>query len=252
MIKIFFFAEPVRSVVNRTETSSAGQFDFFLPNGKNYSNAFTLNINLKANPGYRIVLELLLLDIEPQDQCLYDSLQTFGMVQDGKYCGELTETVSLISKFNNATLQFYTDEDVTAAGFRVSWYLVKCNEAFEIDIQGGTGIIQSVKFPKAFPDTINNCTQVTVPDNKRMYVEIVNMSLPGSDCSDSNFTVRQGVKVIKTFCGGDSMQTSNMLDRMILLESGPVKFCLVAPALWEGEGLRAAVKTGMVYLRLET
>jgi hypothetical protein len=237
--------------VDRTETSSAGQIDFFLPNGKNYSNAFTFNIVFKATPGFRIVLELLLFDIEPQDQCLYDFLQTFGMVQDGKYCGESTETVSLISKVNNATLQFYTDEDVTASGFRVSWYWVKVNAAFEIDIQGNVGTIQSIQFPKVFPDTINSCTQIIVPENKRMYIEIVNISLPGNDCSDSNFTVRQGLKVIKTYCGGDLSQTSNMLDRMILLENGPVNFCLAAPALCEGEGLRAAVKTGMVYQRLQ-
>ncbi|XP_045193472.2 uncharacterized protein LOC123549434 [Mercenaria mercenaria] len=220
-------------------TTRVGQLGTYEGGGRNYSNNLNQYFNFEAKQGYRIIFELLSYDIEFQDQCLYDYIETIGMTRDKKYCGKSSEAVTFISKSFSSAIRFKTDEDITAAGFNLTWYWVKNGEAFQTMKQEDKSLItmHSVNYPHAFPDGIKNCSNVVLPDDIRLLVTIEKLALPGSHCSDSSFELMSGSNVIKTFCGGASVESLDYFSRYILTDSGNISFCLTAPQLRRGEGI---------------
>lgn len=219
--------------------------DLYNKDGKNYTNSQMTSFLFLANDGFRIVFNLVAYDIEYQDQCLYDYIETYGMTADSKYCGKNTESVIFVSKSNSAEIIFNTDEDITAAGFNLSWFMVKNDVAFQKVLQTeSSSNLFSVNYPNAFPDKIDSCTRVAVPRGQRLTVEIININLPGNNCTDSKFEILAGTDFNKTFCGGTSVDTLTYFSRFILTNNGNMSFCMKAPRLKAGEGVQLQLSSG--------
>lgn len=219
--------------------------DLYDKDGKNYSNNQMTSFLFQANRGFRIVFDLVAYDIEHQDQCLYDYIETYGMTTDRKYCGRNTESVIFVSKSNSAEIVFNTDEDITAAGFNLSWFMVKNDVAFQKVLQTeSSSTLFSMNYPNAFPDKIDSCSLVAVPRGQRLTVEIININLPGISCADSKLEILAGTDFNKTFCGGTNLDTLTYFSRFILTNSGNMSFCIKAPGLKGGEGVQLLLSSG--------
>lgn len=167
------------------------------------------------------------------------------MVNDRKYCGRSTNTDILISNSFKAVIHFRTDEDISAGGFELKWHWVKQWEVFQVDSDDDEFVtMHSVNYPDAFPDEVKNCSTVFVPNDMRLLVTINDINLPGESCQDSIFKVYSNSSIIRTFCGGTTMDGLKHFSQYIVTDNGNVTFCLEAPQIRKGEGIHMETRKG--------
>ncbi|KAL4234952.1 hypothetical protein ACF0H5_006594 [Mactra antiquata] len=216
-----------------TFTSASGNFAHFCLNGQNYSNDIVITSRFMVTPGYKIIFELHAIDIEYQEHCLYDYIQTSGMVNNAKLCGINSKTLYFLSVNNTAKLQFTADSDVTGCGYNISWYSINTDNMFDIQyiIPDKYGILSSINYPKPFPDTIDQCINITISASYRLVLEIVNINLPGANCDESLFKIDSDKdQTARVYCGGTSIN-EEMYNRYILVEGQQATFCMKAKQL---------------------
>uniref|UniRef100_A0A914YVX1 Metalloendopeptidase n=1 Tax=Panagrolaimus superbus TaxID=310955 RepID=A0A914YVX1_9BILA len=117
------------------ESTCGGQLtqksgNFFSPNfPANYSSNKKCVWEIKATPGYRIILNFTHFNVEGlKSECEYDyvHLKPISNVQDGdevKLCGEYNIPVILMSSINEVKVSFNSDNSMERSGFSAEYFV---------------------------------------------------------------------------------------------------------------------------------
>ncbi|KAH3772542.1 hypothetical protein DPMN_173883, partial [Dreissena polymorpha] len=223
-------------------TDASGSIDLFCVGGSNYSHGQLLVHQFRASSGHRIVFEFHNYDIEWQEDCLYDFLETRGMVADRRLCGLSAVGTVFVSVGNNASVVFSADDDKSACGFNLSWNTLNANSALPLQYTtdtNQTGVVQTLNFPNAFPDTLEGCVDIDTKDNYRIILEITNISFSNDIHGKHvlNITSASG-GYIKAFTAGARFSDLTESERLFVADDG-ARLCVHAERLSAGEGFRA-------------
>lgn len=217
--------------------------------GKNYDNDQHRVYDVQVPLGKRIVLELFYYDIEYQNNCVYDYLKIEGVLNGKRFCGTSSNKTTLISYSNRASIMFVTDSDVTRCGYYVTWYTVNQFESVELDVKSKR--VQSVNYPRAFPDKVDNCTIIHAADDQRMIVELTELNLPGSDCSKSRLVFfSTSTFYNRTFCGGSQFGDLDYFEKFYISEDSKIVVCFSSDSLEAHEGFVASIEYGKYWWNL--
>lgn len=170
-----------------TSKELSGEWRLTQISGQHYENNVESILHIALPENYRISLNISSMDIEYQEDCLYDSL-TILQGKEGKksetFCGRESGDIHYATLGNRVTIKFRSDYSIGGQGFSLSWLgynMSICNwesEAFQ-------GVIHSFNNPLSYFDNMDCVTSIKAPDDYRIYLEIrfLDLSEEGN-CSD--------------------------------------------------------------------
>jgi len=225
--------------------SESGNINNYCNGDRNYNDNVKLVYDFKVPQNKRLIFEIHRYEIEAQADCLYDNLTTQGMTTVLTVCGSGEQPLIAISKVNNATIVFESDEDITKCGFNFSWYAVDNDTAFHVGIINDMqGKVSSINFPKAFPDVLSGCHTISPLGDNKVLLEILHLRLPGDDCSTSSLNITltgaNGETYTRQFCGGADVANSTRY----LLSDKHVNICVHATSLDIEDGFEIKYDNG--------
>ena len=211
---------------------------------ESYPNNYHHVYNFMAPPKHTIYLTIH-LDLEYQLNCIYDSIRTFGMTTEEILCGNTTEKYFIMSMYNNCSIEFLTDDDVTATGFQLSWYWINITLPFQYHQDSITsGIVSSLNFPHTYPQATSGCATLYAPNGHRLLFEFKKLIMPGLTCTASKIEIYSGNQLLKKVCGNDSLSSMSYFEWIILSFENTLDICISLPVLKEGEGFIATLIYG--------
>ena len=217
---------------------SSGYPDQSYPN--NYHHVYEF-----VSPSYHhVYFTIHHLDLEYQQDCLYDSVRIYGTTIDKFLCGNTSEE-NFTSVSNKSSIHFVTDDDVSATGFNLSWYWINATLPFQYSgsiANGGT--VSSLNFPKSFTQATSGCATLAAPDGQRVLIEFETINLPALNCNGCRIELYSGNELLKVFCGNDTLSYMEYFDWTLLSLNGSLDICLYLPELKENEGFNATYRFG--------
>ena len=209
-----------------------------------YPNSYHHVYEFVSPSNHHVYFTIHHLDLEYQQNCLYDSVRIYGTTNDKLLCGNTSEE-NFMSVSNKSSIHFVTDDDVSAAGFNLSWYWINAILPFQYSgttANGGT--VSSLNFPKSFPQATSGCATLAAPDGQRVLIEFKTINLPELNCNNSMIELYSGSELLKVFCGNDTLSNMQYFDWIVLSLNGLLDVCLFLPELKENEGLSATYRFG--------
>ena len=211
---------------------------------QSYPNNYHHVYEFVSPPNHHVYFTIHHLDLEYQQNCLYDSVRIYGTTNDKPLCGNTSEE-HFMSVSNKSSIHFVTDDDVSAAGFNLSWYWINATSPFQYSgttANGGT--VSSLNFPKSFPRATSGCATLAAPDGQRVLMEFETINLPKLNCNDSRIEIYSESELLKVFCGNDTLSNMEYFDWSLLSLNGSLEICLYLPELKEYEGFNATYRFG--------
>lgn len=170
-----------------------------------YRNNMHILWRITLPTGYRILISIDHLDIEPQRQCLYDYL----LITDPKdnlnkspetrrFCGRKNSTSDWFMFSNKAEVEFVSDYIITASGFVVQWEAIEVHDVYSYNDK--TGVITSLNYPKEYLDNLHYKVVIRVGEGRRVFIKFELFDLYSNDCQDY-VDLDLGHGTIQRLCG---------------------------------------------------
>ena len=213
----------------------------------NYDNYEHIIWYLHSPQGHRIFFQVYHIDLEHQENCLYDYLKLED--QPGEKIAQVCDNLSkqlYVSRNNTAIVTFISDHEDTFVGFLLHWYSIDINKCKNQVISGTSGIIESLNYPVGVPGNVSCRTRIQVPKDSRIWLNIEQFTIENVDgtCGD-NLLLNLGINKTEKLCHGTNEHGRSFLSYSwsMLLDFNTVN---------EGfnKGFYAAYKAGKKYLFL--
>ncbi|XP_066978110.1 uncharacterized protein [Macrobrachium rosenbergii] len=141
-----------------------------------YPNNLHLTITLRGPASSRLVITFTKIDLEYQQDCLYDYVGLQSGPQDSmtRYCGRHLkdmERFDYVSKSNEAVVTFHSDWSVVGAGVMGRWRVVDISSCPHQELRQSQGIITSPNFPYFNLDSIHCTTTIKASVNERIWLQ---------------------------------------------------------------------------------
>ncbi|XP_022258406.1 uncharacterized protein LOC111089719 [Limulus polyphemus] len=140
-----------------------------------YINNLHYTITLKGRPLTRIYIKFTHLDVEWQDQCMYDyiSIRSDPNEPETRFCGQHQHDLDkfiFVSDNSTAYLTFHSDYSITSTGFQTTWEAIDVSVCQEVQHTSLTVKISYIShhYPKGYlPNTFCK-TQFQAPPGKKI------------------------------------------------------------------------------------
>ncbi|XP_075422795.1 embryonic protein UVS.2-like [Ascaphus truei] len=132
-------------------------------NPNNYPNNASCVWLIRA-PSDQIFLQFSAFDVQASTGCVSDYLKVYdgatrmSPVLLDRACG-MGQLPSLVASGNMMLVEFVTDVDIAATGFKASYSTVKCGSTFT----NSTGILSSPNYPSPYPSSVDCSWVITAP-----------------------------------------------------------------------------------------
>ncbi|KAK7072579.1 hypothetical protein SK128_010113 [Halocaridina rubra] len=141
-----------------------------------YPNNLHLTIMLRGRPNSRLIVTFSKIDLEYQQDCLYDYVGLQSTVDDPlvRYCGRHLKNMDkfdFVSKGNEAVVTFHSDWSVVGAGVMGRWREVDMSSCPHQELHDPKGIITSPNFPFFNLDNLHCTTTIKAPEGKRIWIQ---------------------------------------------------------------------------------
>ncbi|XP_070178274.1 uncharacterized protein [Littorina saxatilis] len=137
----------------------------------NYTNDAATTWTLQAALGHRVLMLFDDLDIEEQEECLYDRIVIKNSTASRPLCGTRDDTLSALSLKNVAEVSFYSDYSVTGKAFRLSWQSLNMTQCQTQIFTETSAAFSSFNFPSPFPDRIHCFIKIVVQQGSRVLLQ---------------------------------------------------------------------------------
>ena len=155
-------------------TEPKGHITYPAGNASEYTNNEHVVFTFTANGTNQILVRITRMSLEYQRNCLYDYIAMEGAGHaDGKYCGNKSD-LSFLSLGKTLTVTFRSDSSISGSGFQLSWIWINHSKCLENT--DSLNILSTYNFPLSFPGLISCCSTITVTQNKRILLKVLNMS----------------------------------------------------------------------------
>ncbi|KAK3085773.1 hypothetical protein FSP39_008527 [Pinctada imbricata] len=204
---------------------------------QHYGNNEKKTYHLIASSLERIFIEVIRLDVEFQDNCLYDYVQIYGLEKNQSLCGNLKNYDALLywSVNNTIVIHFHSDDSVAGKGFDIRWQFFRPSACIELEEKDERQNFRSINFPYPYPDEVDCCQhlelkQENLQDTRRLLVVFTEIFLQSkSTC----LSLSNGNNTLYETCGGIS--TTN---RRFLSSNGRLQLCYNISGSARGEGFQ--------------
>ncbi|XP_022244883.1 uncharacterized protein LOC111086422 isoform X2 [Limulus polyphemus] len=137
-----------------------------------YVNNLHYTVIIKGGPLTRIYLQFEHLDIEKQDQCMYDyiSLQSDLDGPETRFCGQHQNDLNrffFYSDNNTAYLTFHSDFSITSTGFQATWKAIDvsvCVKVQQISVTHKT-TYTSLNYPEGYLPNLHCVAKFRTPES---------------------------------------------------------------------------------------
>ncbi|GLG96835.1 Putative CTL10 isoform B, partial [Gryllus bimaculatus] len=183
--------------LNRTVNGSEG----FLTSQNypaNYNHNLDYWVQLVGPERTRLVVQFSRIDLEPQQDCLYDfvELRSGGPPTDAsaraddardardahavRWCGSHDtdmERFHFVSWSNEATLRFHSDYSQAGAGFAAAWKAVDVSGCPQLTLTAREGELTSPNFPDFLMARLDCNTTILAPPGRKVWLEFTDFDL---------------------------------------------------------------------------
>ncbi|XP_054708551.1 uncharacterized protein LOC129218337 [Uloborus diversus] len=182
----------------------------------NYLNDLDYIVEIIGPPNSRIVLTFHHIDLEWQEDCLYDYILLQTDLKDSgvKLCGENPNGKEFVSSGNKAYLSFHSDFSITAPGYEASWEIVDLSVCLNrrLLILEPTHI-SSLRYPRSYLSKLEcQVTVIASSAKQRLLLTITDLDL--GHCSDAfleiNLDPIDESKKVK-LCGNDLLSGTQLM-----------------------------------------
>uniref|UniRef100_T1J517 Cubilin n=1 Tax=Strigamia maritima TaxID=126957 RepID=T1J517_STRMM len=148
----------------------------------NYPNNLDYTIRVIGPIGTRILLQFNYLDLEWQEDCLYDymELRSGSEKPQTRVCGQHSTDLmkfDFISDKNELVASVHTDYSITGTGFDVSWTTVDVSSCPSRFTNVLAGKIQSVNYPSNYISNLDCVTEIFTNPGSRVWLEFLNFDV---------------------------------------------------------------------------
>ncbi|XP_033754450.1 uncharacterized protein LOC117337534 [Pecten maximus] len=209
--------------------------------GHLYGNNVRNEYEIRASKGKRVFIAVKYLDIEYQEECLYDYLSFDGVMgKTTTLCGNRSTIHQnyFLSVKQEIKIVFHTDSSIGGHGFELSWKWINNYECITTvhDNKTDNGSLSSKNYPLPYPDAVQCCKSFEYDSKTRIIVNFININiLPNnSNAALVLYIGEQGFalpSVLNT--------TLPISQRTFISSRNRLKLCLSADSIAENEGFYA-------------
>lgn len=203
----------------------------------NYDHTFVI----RTNSSQLIFIKLLMVDIEFQEDCLYDYLKITGVLEKEIYCGRLYQyetPVYLLSRSHLVTVLFHSDSSLSSAGFELTWSAINPEKCLQYSLAEST--ILNINYPFPFGNNVSCCEMFTAKEGHRVIFQI-NTFYFNQYCNNVNINVIYKDQQVLKLCS--SADILNIFDPVVS-ESNSLEVCFNANYIGLNEGFTAEYSFG--------
>ncbi|XP_076449512.1 uncharacterized protein LOC143285946 [Babylonia areolata] len=143
---------------------------------QNYTNNAAVTWTLEAGSEQRLLLMLSGVDVEHQEDCLYDSIQVSNTTPAGSLCGSLLQGWAAVSWGQSAEVTFRSDYSITGPAFTLAWQTLNMTQCRNTVFRENSASLSSFNYPRPFPDTVHCLVTVQVEEGQRVLLEFSTIS----------------------------------------------------------------------------
>lgn len=158
----------------------------------NYYNNLDFIITIVSPERTRIVLQFENIDLEYQQECLYDyiELKSGGILSNKskKICGNYETEMNrfdYVSEYNEVFVFFHSDYSITGNGFSLQWHSVDVSGCPKQTLTAKEGTIQSPNYPNGLLPNLDCTYSIIAPKGRRVWLEFQNFDFKNSNMRDS-------------------------------------------------------------------
>ncbi|KAK7462537.1 hypothetical protein BaRGS_00038422 [Batillaria attramentaria] len=198
-----------------------------------YTNDDATTWVLQAPPQHRVLVVLENVEVELQDECLYDWIVLNNTTRTSRICGQVEGSVAALSLENLAQASFHSDYSVTGKAFTLSWQALNMTECRSNLLEGPSGNFSSFNFPYPFPDVMDCVIEITVNENSRVAVVFQEVTFYSGGSESVTMDFGDGVTSVLT-----DFNVRGLLARRFVSHGHVMKLRLSRDSLQAGEGFR--------------
>ncbi|XP_050429193.1 uncharacterized protein LOC126838643 isoform X2 [Adelges cooleyi] len=192
----------------------------------------------------RIVFQFGSINIEPQVDCLYDSVSVVELTGRGDnrtmtvcgYRGNDLEDYIFVTDSNEAFVHFQSDYSVSNSGFHLKWNVVDMSGCPSQTLTGSEGQVISPNYPNFILPNLNCITMILAPVGRRIWIEFVDYNL--DDSQTVKIYLSRSADYVMPF-----KQVNSINDGAFMSEGESVKIEYVTNRTPRGRGFKIAYKT---------
>jgi len=139
-------------------------------NSSSYGNDERRIYRLISPLNTRIYLNIVDINLEYQEACLYDFIRITGLHTGNQtLCGNITDDKSyILSENNNISIEFQSDFSVTGSGMTLVWKLIDMKQCILYNVS----YIWSLNYPFLYNGKLNCCEKISGPNGTRMQLTL--------------------------------------------------------------------------------
>ncbi|KAJ6642436.1 Cubilin like [Pseudolycoriella hygida] len=215
-----------------------------------YADYLTCLWYLKAPANNKIVIRFEYFELEPNDQCKYDSVEVFqGLKTDADQrkamlCGNLTQHAPVVNiKSHNAIVKFHSDGEFNSGGFSaLILFSENCDKTIELNDKSPSYTLNQTS--TSYPPHLDCHYVITVPDEYVVQIEFEHFHLApchnDTSCTcdyvailDGSDTFAEAIE--KNLCGHSLPQTVTSSGRSLFVR-------YVTDSVYSSSGFAANIK----------
>ena len=155
--------------------------------GSPYPDSIDIQWSIRGTSG-RLTFYIILVDIEWQEDCLYDYVELQPAAGGGssrRYCGRDTSWQSYAMASHEASVIFHADYSISFSGFQLDWQAVSIDTCTSYQNQS-FGTLASVNYPTGYINDLDCVLVIDVLPGYRVFVQFYTFLLNTAEplCSD--------------------------------------------------------------------
>ncbi|XP_060081091.1 uncharacterized protein LOC132560445 [Ylistrum balloti] len=211
--------------------------------GHLYGNNLHKEYEIHATDGHRVFITVEYLEIEYQQECLYDYLSLTEIVSNSAVlCGN-TSTIHksyFLSTKQQINILFHTDSSIGDKGFEISWKWIDSREGIQIipvNNESYSGSSSSINYPLPYPDVVRYCKSLKLPSQFRIILTFKFINVLENNKSDPAFVFyTQDQELVLPYKLNATFPASQ---RTFISERNHLRLCLHVDSIEENGGFSA-------------
>lgn len=200
--------------INFNKTVNGSEGSLTTPNypGHYYPN-LDYNINIMGPDRTRIIIRFQKIDIEYQQECLYDYVELRSIYKMGvpvfndvvRLCGSHYKDMNrfdFVSETSEAEIKFHSDYSLSGNGFSLTWHAVDVSACPLQTLTAKEGTLTSPNYPYFLLSHLDCTITILAPSGKRIWLDFFREHLPTPDVTRDytiELTLGKRARVLKPF-----------------------------------------------------